>query len=209
WVLHMLRRRLGDKVFWKCVRRYGTEHRLQSVETGDFRKTLEKVTGRSLERFFYDWTERPGNPVVSVQTEYLPQTKQARVVVKQTQPGEAFHFPLTVAFATAGGAKPVVLREVIKGKDQTLYVGLPGRPTRVDVDPDQAVLAEYSETKGRDLWLAQLTGAPGVALRARAAAHFGQSKSPADREALAKALAAEKFWGVQAEIATALGASGG
>jgi aminopeptidase N len=209
WVLHMLRRRLGDKAFWKGIQRYGTEHRLRSVETSDFRKTLEKVTGRSLERFFYDWTERPGNPAVSVQTEYLPQTKQSRVVVKQTQPGEAFHFPLTVAFTTAGAASPVVHRQLIKEKDQTLYVGLPGRPIRVDVDPEQAVLAEFSETKSRGLWLAQLSAAPSVALRARAAAHFGQSKNPADREALAKALAAEKFWAVQSEIAAALGASGG
>src|SRR5262249_45952434 len=49
----------------------------------------------------------------------------------------------------------------------------------------------------------------GVAARARAAQHFGQSKQPNDRDVLIKALPAEKFWGVQVEIANALGESGG
>ena len=94
YVLHMLRRKLGDDVFWKGTRTYGVEHKYKSVETSDFRKTMERVSGRNLERFFYDWTERAGSPVLEVNTEYLPDTKLARVTVKQTQPGEAFALPL-------------------------------------------------------------------------------------------------------------------
>jgi len=39
WVLHMLRSQLGEDDFWKCIKTYGSEHRYQSVETADFRKT--------------------------------------------------------------------------------------------------------------------------------------------------------------------------
>src|SRR5262249_18594304 len=38
---------------------------------------------------------------------------------------------------------------------------------------------------------------------------FGQTRQPGDQELLAKALTTEKFWGVQNEIAQALGDSGG
>jgi aminopeptidase N len=48
-----------------------------------------------------------------------------------------------------------------------------------------------------------------VAERVRAAQHFAQARTPADREALFKALADEKFWGVRAEIVAALGDVGG
>ena len=48
-----------------------------------------------------------------------------------------------------------------------------------------------------------------MAGRVRAVDHFKQSKTPADREALVKALTAEKFYGVQQEIARALADSGG
>jgi aminopeptidase N len=208
WLLHMLRRRLGDEAFWKCLQRYGTVHRLQSVETSDFRKVLERGTGRDLERFFYDWAERPGSPVLEIKTEYLSESKQAKLVVKQTQAGEAFHFPLTVAFHCTPASQPILLREEVTGKEHTFFVALPGRPTLVDVDPDQAVLAEIKEDKGRGLWVAQLRDAPGVVSRIRAAKHLATSRTSADDEALAGALASEKFWGVLVELAGALEESG-
>jgi aminopeptidase N len=217
WVLHMLRQRLGDEVFFRCLQRYATEHRLQSVETSDLRKSIEMETGRSMERFFYDWTERPGSPALEITTEYLPETKLERVVIKQTQAAEAFQFPLTLRFQVAGtvnGDGPAPAKQVVQDVDVTekehmVYVPLPGRPVLVEVDPRQAVLAEIKENKGRELWVAQLTEAADVAARVRAAQHFGQSKTPPDREVLAKALPADKFWGVRVEIAAALGESGG
>jgi aminopeptidase N len=214
WVLHMLRQRLGEEMFWKCIQQYGTEHRLQSADTTDFRKTLERVTGRSLERFFYDWTERPGHPVLDITTDYLVDSKQVRIVVKQTQAGEAFQFPLQIVInrhviRTVGSTLRGAHVELeITEKEQTVYFRT-DRPELVEIDPMQSVLAEIKETKSRELWQKQLTYSPSVAVRIRAAEHFGQSKAPADREALAAALHAETFWGVQAEIAAALGESGG
>jgi aminopeptidase N len=209
WILHMLRRRLGEEAFWNGIRRYGEAHRLQSAETYDFRRTLERETGRSLERFFYDWTERPGNPDLEVTTEYLPAARQARVSVKQTQSGEPFHFPLMLRFVCSGDARPTEVEYDVTGKEFTVLVPLASPLTRVDVDPEQAVLAEIKETKGRDLWAAQLLESPSVPLRIRAARHFKESKAEADRELLARALAHEKSWGVATEIATALAGSGG
>ncbi len=208
WVLHMLRRQLGDDVFWKCLQRYGNEFRLQCADTDDFRKVLERETGRSLERFFYDWTERPGHPVLEIDEEYLPQAKQARIRVKQTQAGEAFHFPLKIAFQLNGNGTSVISDHEITEKEQTLYTSLSSRPNLVMIDPDQTLLAEIKETKSRELWIQQLAKAD-VAGKVRAAEHLGQSKSPMDQEALANALVEEKFWGVQAEVAKALGESGG
>jgi aminopeptidase N len=205
FILHMLRQHLGDETFWKGIQKYGTDNKFQSVETADFRKALEQVTGRDLERFFYDWTERPGSPVVEVTTDYLPDTKQARIGVKQTQTGEAFHFPLKIVLH---GAQDTTVEQDITQKEQQVLVALAERPTAVDVDPNQAVLAEIKETKSREMWLAQLSS-QSVACRVRGVEHFKQSKAPGDREALVKALAAEKYHGVQQEIARGLADSGG
>lgn len=215
WLLHMLRRQLGDEAFWRGLKRYGTAFRFQSAETGDFREVLENETGRSLERFFYDWAERPGHPVLEVRTDYLPETRQTRLTVKQTQPGEAFHFPLRVVFHNKATARPGSPGEPMRAQDfevtekeQTFLVGVPERPALVEVDPQQALLAEIKETKANDLWVAQLKNG-GVAARVRAARQLGTTKLPADRQALAEALGQESFWGVRAEIAGALGESGG
>jgi aminopeptidase N len=214
WVLHMLRSRLGEEAFWRAIRRYGTEHRMKTVETADLRQTFERETGRSLERFFHDWTERPGHPVVEVATEYVSESKLAKVTVKQTQAGEPFHFPLKIEFCCEPGrvsarSTEPVLKEDITERDQRFFVPLPARPQLVRIDPDHTVLAEWKETKGQDQWLAQLSEDPHVVQRIRAAQYLGQSKTPADREALATALGNEKFYGVCVQIASALSESGG
>jgi aminopeptidase N len=205
----MLRRRLGDDAFWKSIQRYGNEHRLQSVETTDFRRTLERQTGRDLEHFFHDWTERPGSPALEVTTEFTADPNQARVVLKQTQSGEPFRFPLKLAFQCEGTEKPVVVQQPIADKEYTFLVPLPGRLTRIDVDPDYTILMELKETKGRELWESQLLQGPNVPARIRAVRHFTRSKEKADQQLLAKAFGVEKFWGVRSELASALGEMGG
>lgn len=209
WVLHMLRNRLGDEAFWKGLQQYGTEHKFQSAETGDFRRSLEHATGRNLERFFYDWLERAGNPDVEVTTEYVPDARQARLAIKQTQAGEPFHFPLRIVLHCSGAKDPTVVDEEMTGKELILRIPLAGTLERVDVDPEQAVLTDLKETKTRDLWRAQLFDGPTVPARLRATQHFAQSKFDEDRELLAGAFAREKFWAIKVELATAMGTAGG
>jgi len=205
WIVHLLRHRLGDEAFWKGIKRYATDNQFHSVESYDLRRSLERATGRDLERFFHDWVERPGNPDVEVTTEYLPDSKQARLTIKQTQTGEPFEFPLKIVLTCAGAKEPVVLDEMMTEKELNFRLPLPGPLERVDVDPDQAILTELRETKALALWRAQLFDSPSVPGRLRAVKHFAQSKITEDHELLAQAFDRERFWGVKIELATALG----
>jgi aminopeptidase N len=205
WIVHMLRNRLGEEAFWKGIQRYGTENQFHSVETCDLRRSLERATGRDLERFFYDWVERPGNPELDVATEFLPDSQQARLTIKQTQAGEPFEFPLKIVLTCAGAKDPVVLNETMTEKEFNIRLPLPGPLERIDVDPDQAILMELKETKPQALWRAQLLESPSVPVRLRAVQHFAQSKATEDHDLLARALDQERFWGVRVELATALG----
>jgi aminopeptidase N len=209
WVLHMLRHRLGDEAFWKGIKAYATENQGKSAESGDFRRSMERATGRDLERFFYDWVERPGNPELDVTTEYLPDNQQVKIVAKQTQVGEAYQFPLKIVLYSTGAGAPTVLEQDMTEKELTLRIPVTGSLMRVDVDPDQAILSDIKETKGANLWRAQLLEGPSVPMRIRAAHHFAQSKTDEDRDLLAKAFNGEKFWAVQIELANALGTAGG
>jgi aminopeptidase N len=207
WILHMLRKHVGDEAFWKGIKSYANEHKLQSVETADFRRSMEQATGRSLVRFFYDWLERPGNPDVEVTSEYLPDARQAAIIVKQTQEGEAFHVLLKIVLHQAGGLAPIVLEQPFTEKEISLRVPLKGLLTRVDIDPDLAILTQLKEKKSDDLWRAQLLDATNVPARLRAVQHFAESKADQDRQLLAQAFPREKFWAVRIELAKALGKS--
>jgi aminopeptidase N len=207
-ILHMLRRRVGTDMFWQSVNRYLNDNRHHPVETHDLRKAFERVTGRSLERFFYDWTERPGAPSLEVAFSWNEENKLGDFSVKQTQEAEAFHIPFEVEFHFEEG-RPITFRREMTDKETRFYYPLPAHPTMVLVDPRDAVLKEIKEKKGRDLWAAQLTSAPYVVQRIRAAKHFGDEGGGQDVELLTEALSNESFWGVGAEIAKALGEAGG
>jgi aminopeptidase N len=208
WVLHMVRRRLGDELWWKAVNHYTKKHAHTCVETVDLRKAIEEVSGRSFERFFFDWTERPGHPLVTVDNHWDAKTGTIRLRIRQTQKEAAFHFPLRIDYEVEGGGTSTIVHDVTT-KDSQLYIRPQRRPLLIRVDPDYAVLMKLSENKGRDFWVRQLTDDPDPIGRIRAAEHFGNSKRDQDRELLGRALASERFWGVQGEIAKALGRSGG
>lgn len=209
WVLHMLRNRVGDDDFFRALERYGTAYAYSSVETADLRRTFERLLGVSLDRFFHDWTDRPGHPVLKVSTKYDSENKLVGITVKQTQDSEAFQFPLKIELTDADSSAPVTLERMIDEKEVTLYMPVLTRPTLVRIDPDYTLLCEIEEEKSEDWWKAQLLSAPTVIERIRAVEHYSQSKKDADRELLAQVLEEDPFYGVQIETAAGLGKSGG
>jgi aminopeptidase N len=208
WVLHMLRSRLGDDAFFRALKRYGTVYAYRTAETSDLRKIFERLTGESLERFFHDWTERPGHPELKISTTYDAKDRLVKINIKQTQKADPFHFSLTIELTDARSSGPVTIEKYINERDVTLYVPVDRRPKLVRIDPSLTLLADLTEAKSRDWWQAQLA-APTVAERIRAVEHFGASKTPADRKLLIKTLTSDAFYGIRVEAAKALSKSGG
>ena len=91
---------------------------LQERRDGDFRKVMERVSGRDLERFFYDWTERPGHPVLNVGDKYLPDTQAGSGRGQADAAGRGVPFPAAVAIQELSERippkKPVELRDLDK-----------------------------------------------------------------------------------------------
>lgn len=207
-ILHMLRHRLGDAKFWAAVKSYVTHFAHSPVETDNFRQSLELESGRSLERFFYDWTQRPGAPTVSVNYDWSDDDKLAKFVIKQTQEADAFEFPLEIEFHFEDGSPATVTTDVTE-KEQRVYFPLKKRPVIVLVDPRMAVLMELKENKGRDLWREQIKSGPRIIDRIRAAKSLGESGGDENIALLGQSLVEEKFWGVAVEIAESIGKAGG
>ncbi|RMG40718.1 MAG: hypothetical protein D6725_02890 [Planctomycetota bacterium] len=204
WVLHMLRHRLGDEAFFGGLQQYLRRFAFKSAETTDLRQTLEQVSGLSLERFFYDWVEQPGHPVLEVASKYSADEKVLRIDLKQTQKRPAFDLPLRIDVVLGEGRTQSVHHRMIDKQD-TLYVSLPERPLGVRVDPEFTLLAEIRENKIRDWWAWQIRRAPSVSERLRAVVHFEKSRAAADLKLLREVLETDGFWGVRAVAARALG----
>jgi aminopeptidase N len=55
WVLHLLREKIGNKVFREAVRNYLEKHQFKNVETNDFMSEVEKASGEDLSEFVDKW----------------------------------------------------------------------------------------------------------------------------------------------------------
>ncbi len=86
-------------------------------------RVFERLYGVSLERFFYDWTERKGHPKLLIKTTHDAEDGFVRIEVKQTQSEEAFHFPLKIELTKAGeDGKSVSITPSITEKEQTFLL---------------------------------------------------------------------------------------
>jgi aminopeptidase N len=68
WVLHMLRRDMGDSTFFRGIREYYRRYRDSSVTSEQFQRVMEETTGRGtrLTWFFDQWLRQPGCPRLDV-----------------------------------------------------------------------------------------------------------------------------------------------
>ena len=55
YVLHLLRKQLGERAFWEGLRRYTRRYFGKSVTTPDFQAAMEQASGKSLKEFFAQW----------------------------------------------------------------------------------------------------------------------------------------------------------
>lgn len=209
-VLHELRRRLGDELFWKAIRHYLKKHEWQAVQTPDLALAFEEATGHNVDRFFDQYVHAPGHPQLKVEVRYEADQRRVRLKAKQTQKGEKdkeppllFHLPLVVELRVGGEQRRHELE--VTGADHQFFLPAEQRPTQILVDPRREVLGTLEVDKPIDFWTEELRRAGPARARTEAALALGKDGSRKAVEALAKALPAEKFWATQAAIARALG----
>lgn len=70
WVLHMLRRQVGDTLFQKILQEYYQQYKGGNAETRDFEAVAESVAMRNLKAFFDLWLYQPEVPTVRVEWAY-------------------------------------------------------------------------------------------------------------------------------------------
>ena len=232
--LHTLRHELGDALFWEGVQAYVRQHVGGVVETDDFRRALEAVSGRSLGLFFDQWFHSPGYPDIKVTFSHDADKGQGTFTIEQTQAsGTAKAGSAASATASAGAsstavdaapAVPVFTLSTAVGwtidgvhhtapvklseARHTVVVPMAKAPEIVRFDPGCTVLHKLSFTPGDALLRTQLTRASDVIGRILAGRELCATGKRANVEAVAAAYGSEPFWGVRVEWAGALGRAG-
>jgi hypothetical protein len=144
-VLHMLRRLVGDEVFFRAVRRFYAESRFAKAGTDDLRRVFAAEAGRSLERFFERWIHGASLPrlVFSYHVEPASGSTASVATLRFEQIGEVFDVPVSVTLTYTSGHSDVVTVPVVEQIVEH-RVTLAGPLRQVAANEDQAALAHIS-----------------------------------------------------------------
>ena len=146
WILHMLRRQLGDMLFWEGIREYYATYAGKIADTEDLRKIFEKVSGRNLQTFFKQWLFTPGQPELGITWKSGPD-KKLLVTVTQLQQ-TPFTFPLEVGLKTKSGKINIEKLDITR-KDQTFTLPAREKITGIIADPATNLLFEIKFNSGK------------------------------------------------------------
>lgn len=140
WVLHMLKNKIGDDIFWEGLQTYYARYRNSNALTSDFKETMEEVSGMELDDFFHQWLFLSGHPVLDISWTYDDRSNELSVLVEQQQDGHIFEFPLELQIKDSQGER---LDNVMVNKEsQTFIFNTANPPEKIIADPGVKLLFE-------------------------------------------------------------------
>ena len=136
WVLHMLRGLIGDQSFNAGLRDYYRRYRDRNATTSDLRQVMEEASGRNLSEFFRQWVNTPGIPYLEGTWRFDAAGKRVQIVLRQTQPGALFTFPLDIGVRAAAD-QPLRIEHVdVTRREQTFEFKADSAPSELVLDPN-------------------------------------------------------------------------
>jgi hypothetical protein len=147
WIMHMLRRRLGDERFLAMLKELCRRYRYQGVSTEQFRALVQgylppKPSDATLEEFFERWVYGTGIPNLKLSWSMRGKAPNLKLRGTLTQTGveEDFSVEVPVEIQLARGR--TITRAVrTSATPATFEIPLVRPPLKVLLDPSQSVLA--------------------------------------------------------------------
>ena len=139
WILHMLRRKLGDEIFWKGIRKYYADYAGKNADTEDLMNEMQTVSGENLKQFFNQWLYTAGQPNLNVNWKFNNKSKEIIITIQQMQKN-LFEFPLQINIAT--GNENNIQSLLIKDKMTIIKIAAKTKPAQLVIDPNINLLFE-------------------------------------------------------------------
>jgi aminopeptidase N len=202
-VLHMLRKHLGDELFWKSLDHYLTSNMNQPVSTEELRIAIEETSGQSMDWFFDEWLYKMGHPIFDVTQSYDDAGKKLTLNVKQTQkidPND--EFPQVEFFQTYVDIEidDKVERVWLKPQAENVFIfDAAAKPKLVNFDFEGTLIKQITFEKSIDDLIYQMLNDKDVLGKRWAMGELEKKASvPADKPriitALVTSMEKDKFW---------------
>jgi aminopeptidase N len=142
WVLHMLRSKIGDTLFFKGIRNFFSQFTNKTACTEDFIKIMETVSGEDLNEFFNQWLYKPGYPVLQLKWHYNSEQKLLQISIDQMQQ-EIFKMPLEILVIESNQ----LLKIRLNAKSNSFSFKLDKAPVKIIIDPGLKVFGKITQSE--------------------------------------------------------------
>lgn len=143
WVLHLLRRQMGDSAFLRGIRQYYAQYAGKNAVTEDLQRVMEKASGKNFSKFFKQWLYTPGQPQLDIRWKYDAGRKLISGTIQQLQP-VPFEFPIDLSWTEPGESAPTVITVRVKDGKTSFSFPVKGQPSGFVIDPGVNLLFEGS-----------------------------------------------------------------
>ena len=140
WVLHMLRNKLGDELFWHGLKEYYSTYRDSIVLTSDFMNVIEDVSGEQLEKFFEQWLYNKGHPELAGTWIFDDNKNEITITLTQNQ-DNLFFVPVEFGIFSEGD-EMITLRAKLNSRSQSFTFSTNDTPEKIVIDPNTWLLYE-------------------------------------------------------------------
>jgi aminopeptidase N len=148
WVLHMLRKEIGDDNFFKLLRNYFNTYKYKNVSTENLKSLAEEISRIELTKFFDQWVYFGKGVILleydfkTIESKGIFETKLNLVQLQEEF--ETYHFPLDVVIESAEGTKEE-FNFYITASDTILTLKTKFNPDEIELDPENWLMAIISK----------------------------------------------------------------
>lgn len=145
YVLHMLRKQIGDSAFFATIRTLPTKYVSQNnnmLTTSQVQKAFEQVADTSLTAFFNNWVYGEGFPIYNSQFTQNGDTLTIQISQTTTHPSVSFYaMKVDVLLIGENIAKLITLHHTTPTQTFTIEPGF--KVKRILLDPNDDILKDY------------------------------------------------------------------
>ena len=139
-VFHMLRRDIGDELFWRALRHLVAQYGSSYADWHDVERVFSTVSHTDLRWFFAQWIERAGAPIVKIQDARIQEQRETGIhqyVVRLhlIQEGTPYRTILPVKVEMPN-EQSLLTSLLLDSAEQVVFLRLPARPRSVEIDPN-------------------------------------------------------------------------
>ncbi|MBL0157052.1 MAG: hypothetical protein IPP47_08120 [Bryobacterales bacterium] len=149
WIMHMLRRRMGDNAFLSMLGEIRKRYAYAPISTEQFREIAAEFSPKGLPdddlvNFFDNWVYGTGVPTLELSSRIKGKSPNVdlEVTVRQSNAADEFSIDVPVEIRVPGQAKPIVQWLRTGPEPASVHVKLRVPPTKVELAPGAGVLAQ-------------------------------------------------------------------